>query len=178
MVLTNCFEQDRDLKSSRSRPRPRCSGPRPRPSNAGLEIGLETRPGLQTSIIDQHIYFLYRLFDDETAPYLTINIIRCRIQHIIVSKHLLQKKWTDFDYFNVIDSRVWDRMDKDSMNAPKQLATINHFKNFQIHISDIVCDSGIDRKLSPIWWTRLSLIDRNFVSVTEMTSINNRPLHL
>ncbi len=52
MVSANCFERDRDRKSSRPRPRPRprFSGPRPRPAKAGLETGLETRPGLETSI--------------------------------------------------------------------------------------------------------------------------------
>ncbi len=34
--------------------------------------------------------FLYRLFDDEIAPYSTPNIIRCRIHRIFVIKQPVQ----------------------------------------------------------------------------------------
>ncbi len=69
--------------------------------------------------IDQCTYFLNRLFNDIIAPHSTSNIIQCQIHRIFVSNDPLKiKNWIDWDYFNVINHRIGDQMNKINLNVP------------------------------------------------------------
>ncbi len=62
-------------------------------------------------------YFLYWMFDDKIALQSTLNIIWCWINRIFINKQLLQLKVDWLDYFDVIERRIRDWMDKRCTNA-------------------------------------------------------------